>query len=366
MIEHKRKYHGQVGHSWIRPGFTIVELLVAMALTLFVMTILSQAFVTSLETFSGLKGIGDMDAGLRTAATMLQYDLQQDHFETGRKLSDTDFWNAPVREGFFHIRQGSGSVVEGKDGDYLWSYRATNHILHFTSKLRGRRRENFYSTSVPAGSKLLSPFPTFTSNWTGEPHDSIFQEGQNINSQWSEIAYFLKQTGTVKEPNNPSSTLGTPLWSLYRSQYLVLPKNEDANAAGITSAAGYEGFSLRKNWASNGIPITPLNFNTPNDLTNSGNRSFNPANPFAPTWVVPAWPKPPILLTNVVSFNVRVLKRPPGGFGNNFVDFDDLGAASFDSSGASPGYDITGLQIILRVWDQRSQQTRQFTLIQDM
>ena len=46
-----------------RQGFTIVELLVAMALTLFTMAILSQAFVTSLEVFSQLKGIGDMEAG---------------------------------------------------------------------------------------------------------------------------------------------------------------------------------------------------------------------------------------------------------------------------------------------------------------
>ena len=43
-----------------RAGFTLIELMVAMALTVFIMVILSQAFILSLDTFSGMKGIGDM------------------------------------------------------------------------------------------------------------------------------------------------------------------------------------------------------------------------------------------------------------------------------------------------------------------
>ena len=53
-----------------RPGFTLVEMMVAMGLTIFLMVILSQCFVQGLETFSGLKTIGDMQEELRTAMTL--------------------------------------------------------------------------------------------------------------------------------------------------------------------------------------------------------------------------------------------------------------------------------------------------------
>ena len=39
-----------------RPGFTLVELLVAMALILFIMVILTEAFSAGLETFRRIRG----------------------------------------------------------------------------------------------------------------------------------------------------------------------------------------------------------------------------------------------------------------------------------------------------------------------
>src|SRR5262249_41037863 len=54
-----------------RSGFTLVELLVAMALTLFIMVILSQAFIAGVQTFADLKAIGDMNNRLRVASSTL-------------------------------------------------------------------------------------------------------------------------------------------------------------------------------------------------------------------------------------------------------------------------------------------------------
>ncbi len=45
-------------------GFTVIELLVAMALIVFLMSILSQAFSEGARTFSHLKEIGDLDERL--------------------------------------------------------------------------------------------------------------------------------------------------------------------------------------------------------------------------------------------------------------------------------------------------------------
>src|SRR5258708_6958710 len=51
--------------SALRRGFTLVEMLVSMALILFIMAILSEAFVASTKTFRDLKALGDMAAKLR-------------------------------------------------------------------------------------------------------------------------------------------------------------------------------------------------------------------------------------------------------------------------------------------------------------
>src|SRR6266498_1920925 len=91
-----------------RQGFTLVEVLVAMALTIFIMVILSQCFVAGLETFRQLKAIGDMESNMRTATTVLRSDLAADHFESKRRLSDVPFWiQGPPRMGYFRLWQGS-------------------------------------------------------------------------------------------------------------------------------------------------------------------------------------------------------------------------------------------------------------------
>src|SRR5438034_11466438 len=93
-----------------RGAFTLVEMLVATALVMFIMLILSEAFVAGLNAFRTLKGIGDMEERLRHAAIVIRGDIQADHFEAGRRLSDPQFWNQAnpnPREGFFHISQGN-------------------------------------------------------------------------------------------------------------------------------------------------------------------------------------------------------------------------------------------------------------------
>src|SRR5262249_27193686 len=137
-----------------RQGFTLVELMVSMVLIIFIMLILSEAFTKALDSFSRLKAIGEMDARLRHSVSIIRRDLQADHFEGKRRLSDPDFWDeGPPREGFFRVWQGSAIGVaagppyflEGSDADGLGSRRATNHMLHFTVKLRGNELKDFFS-----------------------------------------------------------------------------------------------------------------------------------------------------------------------------------------------------------------------------
>src|SRR5437879_2737643 len=101
-----------------RQAFTIPELLVSMALIIFIMVILSEAFRAGIDTFRNLKAVGDMQERLRTVATIMRRDLSAQHFDASRKLSDPTFLAiGQPTEGFFRIQQGSPSVFEGNDTD---------------------------------------------------------------------------------------------------------------------------------------------------------------------------------------------------------------------------------------------------------
>ena len=89
-----------------RRGFTLVELMVSMALIIFIMYILAEAFAAGSQVFRRLKAIGDMNARLRTTSTTLRRLLAADHFEGKKRLSDPGFWtDGPPQQGFFRIWQ---------------------------------------------------------------------------------------------------------------------------------------------------------------------------------------------------------------------------------------------------------------------
>jgi prepilin-type N-terminal cleavage/methylation domain-containing protein len=368
-----------------RRGFTLIEMLVATALTLFLMAVVSQCFVTALDTFSNLKGIGDLESGLRTATMDLRFDLTQDHFEAKRRLSDTNIGN--YREGFFVIYQGSASTLEGNDNDTgLPSLTATNHVLHFAVKQRGNRLENFFSAAVPSGSPLLTQPVSYFS----QSLDAFYTPSSNVifNSPWAEVAYFLYPTGTTTSPYDPTSTSGTQLYGLFRCQLVVVPRTDQVNNLAATNGQLYGGSYLNVACTDNGNPATPTTFNnpiqffSPNDLA-GGTRTLTPANLANPTV---AFNRGSLsiaslsglsnigatqVLSNVLSFNVRVFtssslstSTSSASLQTGDVDLSTTFPATWDSSSATTP--ISAIQISIRVWDQKTQQTRQITMIQDM
>ncbi len=315
-----------------RQGFTLVEMLVAMALTIFLMLIVSQCFVTSMQAFRDLKGAGDLQAGLRTAANIMRRDLAADHFEGKKRLSDPSLWSfnptttvpqGPPREGFFSLYQNSspqaalGSFLEATDGDGTKSWRSTmdpsaqpyppisNQILHFTVKLRGNQQPSFFSAKIGAPSILST---------LGSP-DGRFQlprESQTYNSPWAEVAYFLYPSGQKAN--------GTPLFALYRRQRVIVanqpagmstPAGAVTQASAIADALNWDGNFVMSAFLADTVYSqiscwpngTRLYFNSPADLT-------VPTRRFARS--LPAVYKPlgtgdDLLLSNVVSFDVKVL-----------------------------------------------------------
>jgi prepilin-type N-terminal cleavage/methylation domain-containing protein len=72
-----------------RRAFTLIELLVAMAMIVLVMGFLSEVFVTGVEAFRQLKGIGDLNEELRADSLHLRADVAGAHFQTDRFIADT-------------------------------------------------------------------------------------------------------------------------------------------------------------------------------------------------------------------------------------------------------------------------------------
>ncbi|MCY2942586.1 MAG: prepilin-type N-terminal cleavage/methylation domain-containing protein [Planctomycetota bacterium] len=142
-----------------RSGFTIVELLVAMALIVFMMSIMSQAFVIATTAMSGLKKVTDLVDKVRPAMAILERDLGAYHFDGSRRLSDANFWESgPPTAGYFSVWQdkpnsnhypfgattasefnnGSANPTYGegiKDGvAFAMASADANHMLAFTVK----------------------------------------------------------------------------------------------------------------------------------------------------------------------------------------------------------------------------------------
>lgn len=342
-----------------RSGFTLVEMLVSVALVLFIMVILTEAFGKGLESFRTLKAVGDMESRLRTAASLLRRDLQADHFEGKRRLSDPAArWNATgiPREGFLAVLPGA-AAPEGADSDGIGSARQLDH-LYCTVKLRGNQRNEFFMANLapPAGgqpSPLLNPLVRTT--FFDQPADARFQENTQAtySGQWAEVLYVPMANGTTAG-NQPLSTL-------YRGQLVVVADNSKLNWASI---------------AGPGCPVpeTPqtveqhkeiscytkvdqgnryLYFNNPTDLQSPAGRTFYPAGNRS----VDRWPLTPVL-TDVLSFAVDYYRLESNG------TLTLVSGTAVDS--ANRGNPVVAVQITLRVWDSKTRQTRQMTIFQEL
>lgn len=439
-----------------RPGFTITEMLVSVALIMFIMAILSEAFVAGLTTFRDLKAVGDMDMKLRAAAAILRRDLQAYHVSDGSGLAKVSALGTtqPTR-GFFSVRQAGMSWCEGPDGDGVLSSRApetlspplgagpTNNILHFTNDLskstdlnaRTHRREHFYSANLNPADPLTNPPPLGTGQLAlrsayspTPPLTAPF----NYLSQFAEIAYFVRTppTGTDTTSGNVASATPMTLYNLYRRQLVIL-NDTDATAYGGTHTKAYADAAgaLTSNWGafyydlccrpSTANPmlltfpsmtdVVPFNWNPTIPVMRSLNYPVSGTNGDTATPFLNQYPRFPdrgedpgltgadLLLTDVVSFNVRIMMSTQSlaipndtPFKFDFYDIADTRPPppypqydpriTFDtgydnSSGGTPpettigpmtGHTLRAVEITLRVWDRKTLKTRQITIIQDL
>jgi hypothetical protein len=246
-------------------------------------------------------------------------------------------------------------------------------------------------------------------------------------SQWAEVAYFLKPAN-VQTAGGPQQLTanGTPLYTLYRRQRL-LGRNRSA-VIPATSWPYYYDVSFPQpptrqapvavntaqsvNVPENRLGMDP---NTPGGILNNPPITAPPP-PATRVMTVQdllggtgtAQAGDDLLLTNVLSFDIKVLEQggsygagPPydGNMVPVFVDlppatsnrnpaFRNVGLSLFDTWSKQGNYGdpangwnstnanspyclplkmrIVGLQVTIRVWDDRTGQARQMSIIQDM
>lgn len=268
-----------------RAGLTLVEMLIALALSIFIMAIMSEAFVKGLEAFGQFKALADLDQRLRTVANIIRRDLKAPHFDTSRKLSECtasgrampvlDGLNArnytaveatallrqlaPYQlktpaEGFFSIEEWPNRrpniatmFFEGTDSSGRPSYRdlpafgaggaiaVPSDTLHFTSRLEGNEPNMFFYGKVRPG----SPLDSAGLSTGGTRYDS---SGNGMyTSQAAELLYFLGVDGSQNTPG--VSTAGGPVltFNLYRQAWLLVP-NRFSDGSAVNGDAFYNTF----------------------------------------------------------------------------------------------------------------------------
>jgi prepilin-type N-terminal cleavage/methylation domain-containing protein len=292
-------------------GFTLIEMLVSLAITLIMMGAVVTLFGVISESVSGARSAIEMADRLRGAREQLQLDLQ------GVTATMTPPLRPEMDEGYFEIVEGSlNDLINGVDDttittdDYLKLFGDTDDVLMFTVRNRS------------------APF-------LGRAG------GQVIESPIAEVVYFLSQNPNAPGPVIDAVSKTTPvrLYTLHRRVLLVSP--------GLAPVNSQPNFFVNNDVSvrySNVGGTELLTANTLGDLTKRENRfahyqsapAANKVFPFlalrTPTSNLTGWAQHPtvnafvgpmgynpgvsltptdrlgddILLTNVLSFDVRV------------------------------------------------------------
>ena len=306
-----------------RGGFTLVELLVSVALTVFMLTLFATLFSAGNDAVRVARGTGEIERSLQGAIMKLRRDLQfvyiGDNVSLGKAFSAAD--QIPSA-GYFTIEENmpasppyylSDEDAASKLADPLKSfvqaiqnrivqapvgytgkpkpttmYRQgiderglpvevdVDDVLAFTVKLTGNSPENIMYGKVPIGSILdsdLDPGSRFD-----QPDNGIFT------SPYAEVAYFLRPNRpyTVAEISRPAlgsddGKIPTPAtYTLYRRELLLLSpqqrnqveKRIDAESGNATVSALYDMSRIAAN-------ATYLSSNP--SLNSSNTASYNPS-----------------------------------------------------------------------------------------
>jgi prepilin-type N-terminal cleavage/methylation domain-containing protein len=381
-----------------RPGFTFVEVLVSIALIVLIMSILGEAFAQGLLVVRRAKGMGDLQDNLRTAVLPLRSDLQALHFDATEKLGTSFKQHTRPLAGFFRIQQGT-ATNEGSDQNSIPSNRVADDVLHLTVIKRGTRRASYLSALAPPATGTPATDPC-VSLWTEGPaaYQSNWQTGGEyyMNSQRAEVMWFLVP---MKEPDGWQMLAGSsnvPLYSLHRRHRLIVTDNDEAlntgpNRVPATSIPQLSEIAVRVDANDS----TRAYFPTLRDFTDPLKRSMMDAAGARsePSPLTGSHAGDDRVIGDVISFEVKLLMEGdhqfktvwqiqqeararfagqtfPGGAGvydtANWPINDPTDPGNTSGNTNNMTVTVKAVEVIIRVWDSKSEQTRQITVVQDL
>ena len=339
-----------------RSAFSLVEMLVVLALSLLIFMLTAMAFNMASRAMRVHRAYAEDSTDLGNFERQLRFLLRQRHFESDLRVSEIDP-NDPNRQpkaGFFAVIEGGPEplppgVTSPPEGIYV------KDGLNFTVRLIGNSPGDFFETSLTRpngwnypvpGSDAPSPpapptIPPQLLPSAGYP-ESRYQQGTTYRSQWAEIAIFLSRqpdpedptkraaTVPVGHPAHPDPPTSGPAAKLYRLHirklllapshfakgqadfdvtgrvvaYAIQPPQPWPGTARIFYPDAYD-VSLRRE-VKPGLPYEGWVVNTPSDVRNPANRFYNPNAPYRsrlptePSWQSdelpgdwpPGWPGP--------------------------------------------------------------------------
>ena len=235
-----------------RDAFTLVEMMVATALILFIMAIISAAFRSGLDTFSKLKVVGRQQEQLMNAQRIFQRDLGADHFEPGAsgflpglqgpRLSDWR-WDrvgcTPPESGYFIAWQDNVAQTEQggliADGEGISSTKNALCKMRFSVKLRTDAPPYdipMYRFARPFSFPANAPIDrnTYPDSILDPINAAYGSRLYYFTSTWSQVSYFMVPTGGFTDGGAP-----LPLYSLRRNMVQLGTTAPSAVAANVNA-----------------------------------------------------------------------------------------------------------------------------------
>jgi type II secretory pathway pseudopilin PulG len=350
----------------IRRGITLIEMMVAMALALGIMLILTESFKMALDFVRGAHSTGELMSQLNSAGLLLTRDMQAEHFmdegaakpNGGKRLADQRIdqagWTPPVG-GFFRIVAPAVGVEQVDPQGFNINRPATPDPTSLPPSPLNPTTLN----GNPSGGHALH----FTVVMAGGGDASFTQNagGTTYSSRAAEVAYFLSPMGK----KTSVTAAGLPLYNLIRRQRLVAVTSDEETS--LLPVAGDAEVISRKVTPAAGVNTMATVMEPANRMTLA---PFGPGARFGED----------IVVSNVLSFEVLAdwtaatpanNSRPFSIPANTDGPYDFLNGVPafpngmFDTGGTtvSPPMPvrIKGLQITIRVYDPRVKTTRQNT-----
>ncbi|MCS7168627.1 MAG: prepilin-type N-terminal cleavage/methylation domain-containing protein [Gemmatales bacterium] len=397
-----------------RKAFSLIEMLVVLAILLLIMSILALAYHSATWAMRVARGWANLGAEGSGIERQLRFLLRQHHFEGSLRVSQIDPQNVDRRAlaGYFAVYEGNTSPSEIDVDD----------VLAFTVRLTGNSPGDFFETSLqspPQGWSL--PPNLFTANLSPTPlplvslpdlppglgfPESRYQLGNTYRSQWAEVVIFLsrqhdpenptRRAATVAydhaaHPDPPTNGPAARLYRLHIRRFLLAPSHfakgpHDFDPTGRIVVHRFQppqntrpyyypdafDLSLRREVTTfpqpGGQPTEEWVLNTARDVRDPANRCFNRSSYFAPRpWEsnelpndFPPGPPGPLTARSGRLGSDLVLQ--------NVVSFDvklvtpgGLVDANYDSASDTP---LPGLWIRLRIYNPRTDQMRDLVILE--